>query len=281
MACCQVDKWSEMNSTENFNLCWGDFQKNISSSFQDLRMSTEFSDVTLACEGGQVEAHRIILASGSKFFSDLLSKNIHPHPLVYMKGLKSRDLAAVMDFIYHGQVDIREEDLNGFLTISEDLEIKGLTGSIEIDDSQQQMKTNPVKQEKNKTQKIVMQQNIKQNDDASQFSNNFKEKVFKYDDPTAVIAYDTNNPVIGFNTVISMKDGNQDIDYQINSMLQKADGVWSCTECGRTNISKYKIRRHIETHIQDASHPCNHCGNVFSSRNSLQFHVSKFCKLSS
>merc|ERR1712204_131844 len=168
-------------------------------------------------------------------------------------------------------VDIREEDLNGFLRISEDLEIKGLTGSIEIDDSQQQVKTNPVKQEKNKTQTSVMQQNIKQDDDddddddASQFSNNFKEKVFKDDDPTAVIAYDTNNPVIGFKTVISMKDGNQDIDYQINSMLQKADGVWSCTECGRTNI---------ETHIQDASHPCNHCGNVFSSRNSLQFHVS-------
>ena len=46
---------------------------NISAPFQDLRKDQDFSDVTLTCDGDiRIEAHRVILAGSSKFFSRIL-----------------------------------------------------------------------------------------------------------------------------------------------------------------------------------------------------------------
>ena len=45
-----------------------------------------------------------------------------------MKGIESKYIAAVVDFIYHGEVNIAQEDLAHFLAIAEDLELKGLRG---------------------------------------------------------------------------------------------------------------------------------------------------------
>ena len=77
------------------------FQDNIKTIFGKLRDKNDFSDVTLACEDGhQVEAHKVILAASSPFFQKLLEKNKHPHPLIYMRGMKSEDLLAIVDFLY-------------------------------------------------------------------------------------------------------------------------------------------------------------------------------------
>ena len=63
----------------------------------------ENADVTLACEDGkQVEAHKVILASSSPFFHNFLKRNKHPHPLIYMRGVKSDDLLAIVDFLILG-----------------------------------------------------------------------------------------------------------------------------------------------------------------------------------
>ena len=85
-------------------LKWDDFQENAISVFGTLRDDREFADVTLACEDGhEVEAHKAILASSSPFFFNLLKRKKHPHPLIYMRGLKSEDLVAMIDFIYVGE----------------------------------------------------------------------------------------------------------------------------------------------------------------------------------
>ena len=92
-----------MTNSEKLCLQWNDFKLNISTSFRDLRGEKEFTDVTLVCgDGQQIEAHKVVLASSSPFFKELLRKNKHPHPLVYMRALKSEDLIAIMDFLYFG-----------------------------------------------------------------------------------------------------------------------------------------------------------------------------------
>ena len=81
------------SSSEKLCLQWNDFKENITSSFKELREDRDFTDVTLACEDGQqIEAHKVVLASSSPFFMEFLKKNKHPHPLLYMRGLKSEDL---------------------------------------------------------------------------------------------------------------------------------------------------------------------------------------------
>ena len=114
--------------SEKLCLKWADYQENINTALGSLRKDSEFSDVTLACEDGhQVEAHKVILAASSPFFQNLLRTNKHPHPLIYMRGVKSEDLVAIVDFLYHGEANIYQESIPSFLAIAEELDLKGLT----------------------------------------------------------------------------------------------------------------------------------------------------------
>ena len=116
-----------MRASEKFCLKWNNFQDNVSTAFGSLREDNHFADVTLASEDGQqVEAHKVILAASSPFFQNLLRRNKHAHPLIYMRGLKSEDLVAIVDFLYYGEANIDQENLNTFLTIAEELNLKGL-----------------------------------------------------------------------------------------------------------------------------------------------------------
>ena len=91
-------------------LKWQDFQENAISAFGTLREDNEFADVTLACEDGQqVEAHKVILAASSPFFKEILKRNKHPNPLIYMRGLKSEDLLAIIDFLYFGEANFSKK----------------------------------------------------------------------------------------------------------------------------------------------------------------------------
>ena len=116
-----------MGSGEKFCLRWNDFETSISSAFQELRDDKDFFDVTLACEDNQLQAHKVILSACSPFFRSILRKNPHQHPLLYLKGVRYDDILAVLNFMYHGEVNVAQEALNSFLSVAEDLQVKGLT----------------------------------------------------------------------------------------------------------------------------------------------------------
>jgi len=113
--------------SEKFCLRWNDFESNISSAFRELRDDKDFFDVTLACEDEQIQAHKVILSACSPFFRNILRRNTHPNPLLYLKGVRYPDLQAVLNFMYHGEVNVAQEELNSFLAVAEDLKVKGLT----------------------------------------------------------------------------------------------------------------------------------------------------------
>jgi len=113
--------------SEKFCLRWNDFETNISSAFRELRDDKDFFDVTLACDDEQIQAHKVILSACSPFFRNVLRRNPHQHPLLYLKGVKYTDLQSVLNFMYHGEVNVAQEELNSFLAVAEDLRVKGLT----------------------------------------------------------------------------------------------------------------------------------------------------------
>ena len=113
-----------MTSTEKLCLKWNDFQENIVNSFCGSREDLDFSDVTLVCEEDkQIEDHRVILSACSPFFSSVLKSNKHSHPMIYMRGLKFKNLVAIIDFIYLGEANIYQEDLDGFLALAEEIQL--------------------------------------------------------------------------------------------------------------------------------------------------------------
>jgi len=122
-------------STENFCLRWNDFESNVSGAFRDLRADSDFFDVTLGCADGHsskaLQAHKVILSACSSTFKQMLRdqarSSAHPHPYIFLRGVSFCDLSAVLDFMYHGEVNVAQEDLNSFLAVAEELQIKGLT----------------------------------------------------------------------------------------------------------------------------------------------------------
>ena len=116
-----------MAANEKFCLRWNDFESNVSTAFRDLREEKDFFDVTLACDDSQVDAHKVILAACSPFFRNVLRRNPHQHPLLYLKGVKYKELVCVLNFMYQGEVNVAQEELNTFLAVAEDLKVKGLT----------------------------------------------------------------------------------------------------------------------------------------------------------
>lgn len=124
-----------MGASENFCLRWNDFEANVSSAFRELRAESDFFDVTLVCDDSgsrTLQAHRVILSACSPFFKQMLRTTAvaspgHPNPLVYLRGVRFHELESILDFIYHGEVNVAQEDLKTFLGVAEDLQIKGLT----------------------------------------------------------------------------------------------------------------------------------------------------------
>jgi len=112
---------------EQFCLRWNDFQQCIKSTFTDLRDEGDFMDVTLSCDGGeQVKAHKVILSACSVTFRALLKKNPAQNPVIVLWDVKPRDLAAILDFMYHGEVNVKQDHLNSFLAVAERLRVRGL-----------------------------------------------------------------------------------------------------------------------------------------------------------
>ena len=259
-----------MDASEKLCLSWNDFKDNITSSFGELREDQDFTDVTLACEEGkQVEAHKIILAASSPFFKDILKRNKHKHPLIYMRGLKSEDLMALIDFLYFGEANILHQNLESFLALAEELTLKGFNGS---DNSG---KVQEPKREAKETSENAPA--VKKENEARMKREKTKQRRkpsrHQYESPTnshTIISTESN----------PMDAKIQDLDDQIKLMMTKTDirnsnareYLFSCNTCGK-QAAHMDMQRHIEAkHITGFSHACNICGKTSRSR------TTSFCR---
>ena len=86
------------------------------------------SDVTLVCnDDKQIKAHKVILSSFSSLFKRMFVNNPHPQPIIFLKGVAFSDLDALLDFIYHGEASVAQENFSSFLETAADLEIEELS----------------------------------------------------------------------------------------------------------------------------------------------------------
>ncbi|XP_067008552.1 broad-complex core protein isoforms 1/2/3/4/5 isoform X2 [Anabrus simplex] len=113
---------------EHFSLRWNNFHSNMSTGFQALLQEEDMVDVTLAASGEFVHAHKIVLSVCSPYFKLLFKANPCKHPIVILKDVCHKDLVDILQFMYQGEVNVRQEDLATFLKTAEMLQVKGLTG---------------------------------------------------------------------------------------------------------------------------------------------------------
>ena len=113
--------------SEKFCLKWNDYNSNISKSFSKLRNEESFYDVTLVSDDQkQISAHKVVLSACSEYFKNILKQNVNPNRLLCLDGISSSEMIAILDYIYCGEVNIYQEDVDRFLNIAERLKLAGL-----------------------------------------------------------------------------------------------------------------------------------------------------------
>ena len=76
--------------------------------------------------GRQIEAHKVVLAKGSRVFNKILTLNPQSQPLIFLSDVKFSYMLNILDFMYQGEVSIDKEELDEFLAVARDLKINGL-----------------------------------------------------------------------------------------------------------------------------------------------------------
>ena len=240
--------------SEKFCLKWNDFHSFHSTSFGTLRNEEYLHDVTLVTDDHhQISAHKLVLSACSQYFKNIFKNNSkHSHPLLCLEGISSKQLSMIMDYVYNGEVQIFQEDLDQFLGVACRLKIEGLLGN---EDS-----TAEVKNENMPNEDKLMVSNPEFLEDVNEAKSVVRKK----------------HKVVDEKIIVSTAATAQDID-QVNAEISKyiektIEGAYKCALCGKIAKQSTHIRTHIETHLEGLQFPCQDCGKIFRSRSCLRSH---------
>ncbi|KAM8716006.1 hypothetical protein ACLKA7_002967 [Drosophila subpalustris] len=131
-----------MDPQQQFCLKWNSYSSNLAITFSNLFKSDLLADVTLSCDGAVFRAHKLILAACSKKFADLFENTpTNGQCVIILEATTPDNMAALLEFMYKGEVHVSQEALNSFLKSAESLQVKGLsteTGRLAAQQAQQQ-----------------------------------------------------------------------------------------------------------------------------------------------
>ena len=267
---------------EKLCLKWNEFRDNLCTTFGKLKEDKDFTDVTLVCEDGRpFETHKLVLISSSPFFFDILKRTKHPHPLIYMGGLKSVLLVAMLDFLYEGEVKVEQNLLESFLALAEQLQLKDFRGTKAEEDEL----IPPIK--RRKTVEPISNDSLCKSLPGNQAAlmplesdtKDLRQKIISNQNPLLrpdeelVSAFEDNNYTTG--------EGFEELDQKVKSMFEFSENpapgntlgkARTCKVCGKEG-ERTSIINHIEAnHMAGLRIPCKFCGQNLTSRAALKQH---------
>ncbi|XP_044761263.1 transcriptional regulator Kaiso-like [Coccinella septempunctata] len=111
---------------QQYCLRWRYHHSNLQTMFSQLLEKESFCDVTLACEGKTIKAHKIVLSACSTYFETILSQYEEKDPILIMRDVKFVDIKCLVEFMYKGEINVEHCHLATLLKTAEELRIKGL-----------------------------------------------------------------------------------------------------------------------------------------------------------
>lgn len=117
----------QTNGSPNFCLKWNLHPTNLIRNLTEMVAAQQIVDVTIACDGSSIRAHKIILSACSNYFKELFLANPCKHPIVILKDVRINEMKAIVDFMYRGEVNVAQSQLSSLLKTAEILRVKGLT----------------------------------------------------------------------------------------------------------------------------------------------------------
>ena len=308
---------------DKFNLKWNDFECHIKSSFRDLRDEEDLFDVWLKCDDEEIPAHRLVLSSCSGVMKQMLrrrqSSRAGADHVVYMRGVSSVNMQHILDFMYHGEVSIAQDHLNSFLSVAEDLQVKGLTqnnqqssnnssrrsqpktpantskpvkpSAVALDDDIEEITPAPlIKEEMYQTssssgrdhgQEVVGYQE----DDNYGYEDMYEDN-YNYQDTSAAAGnkgkYHLHQCLLSRHELhVLVYLEHDQLDAYIKELCFMTEHkTFACGVCQKEGKQRQDIERHIESiHVTTKPFQCDSCGTKHKTRKSHQEHLRAFHKI--
>jgi len=280
-----------VSDKDHFNLRYDEHEQSRAASLQALWENRDFLDVTIACDDDQIEAHKVVLSAASPFFQNILKRNLHNHPLLYIRGTTKKRVEALLKFIYSGETNVAQEDLEEFMNLARSLQVQGLnTTEDEMEEEeaaakeevpivQVEMKNKPAgaKAAKNRKQnrrvmKIEINAPINYVENVSDFTEEGAHDIVKnYLEPeTPKMKSVSQSADLILNTSLS------EYEEQRESLIIKTEsGNWKCQECPYEKKPLGHVREHVEKHIKGFALRCDLCDQTFSYKRMIRVHKRK------
>jgi len=292
---------------------WNDFQGSISSSLGALRTTSDLLDVTVQCGVESLQCHRLVLSACSDWFKAVFRAlpAVTQHPVIVLWEATARDMALLLDFMYNGEVNVKQENLNSFLALAEKLSVRGLTqgqggggggGEKERDRHKEPVKqqapvhsSTPLRRQEDRGES-VKRQRVEQRAPEHRGQQQHQQEVEEvavvkqeisrevepveqvveeygnYQDGGEVAQYEGDNMYDSYYDEGGQADyGQLDNSQQMASKGNYPNAAGMCPFC---NKNVQNLAYHVEDkHIPNPT-PCPICGKVFNSVNKMRAHKS-------
>lgn len=142
------------------SLRWGSHRETVLQSLESSYGDQDFVDMTLACEGQSVKAHKVVVSACSTHLRQLLKvrlrtmilflavatsfffkflmyfilpqENPCPHPIVILKDVAMTELRLLLEFMYCGRVTVEQQQLESLLEAAKMLGVRGLASRVSL-----------------------------------------------------------------------------------------------------------------------------------------------------
>ena len=171
-------------------------------------------------------------------------------------------MTAIIDFLYLGEANVFQEELDNFLALAEELQLKGLEGNSEENVPEHLAGTfNHTEKGTDVRQKQDMPERRISKSKFENEANSFKG--------TAMMTYQQKPRLDSLIEPATMA--------KIDSMIEKQVDGYCCTNCGHISKQLGHMREHVEKHIDGLEYPCYSCNKIMRSSNTFRTHKIRDC----
>ena len=212
---------------------------------KDIRKQSELFDVTIVCDDNQIKAHKLILSAGSTMFRRIFVDNPDGlEPIFILRNVKSHDFSNILNFMYGGETIVNQEDIEAFINIGAELEVKGLVET--------ELNSNKVKES-------CREPNCSMNYEP--------ETIYSPEFPSQSPSQSPPPPPPPPLPLVSIPS---------TPLPEESDSSYYqvCEQCHQVLKNKKLLKRHMKKHA-GVMFPCNFCHNTFNRKDNLVKHSKK------
>eukprot|EP00092_Neocalanus_flemingeri_P093501 GFUD01118846.1.p1 GENE.GFUD01118846.1~~GFUD01118846.1.p1 ORF type:complete len:232 (-),score=64.25 GFUD01118846.1:83-778(-) len=222
------------------NLTWNEFEKGASNTFKELLGETDFVDVTLVSDDlKQIKAHKVILSACSSIFKKMLQQNPQQQPIIYLTGVAYKEMQSMVNFMYLGQTEVDQDDLNHFMEVAAKFDVKGLS---------QEKQLSEVTTVDHLEEKTARDQWTSSEGDILQIDNTEIDSLY-------------HNSVVNYDNVTEKPN-----------LVKSEDNAYYCEQCNYKSEDASNMRRHNKAKHEGIKFPCDHCEYKSSFSHGLKRH---------